>query len=96
MIPDRVGANTSLNFEPPTITVVVDVNNTVVWVDNDTTGAHDISILSAPVCADVPPASPILIYGSTYSATFTVPGTYRYECQFHAAWMTGTIVVEAS
>src|SRR4051812_27461697 len=31
--------------------------------------------------------------GSTYSVTFTTPGTYVYECAIHGEAMTGTIVV---
>jgi plastocyanin len=33
--------------------------------------------------------------GATCTHTFTVPGTYQYDCVYHS-WMTGTIVVKAS
>jgi len=29
----------------------------------------------------------------TYAATFTTPGTYKYDCSVHGAAMTGTVVV---
>jgi plastocyanin len=32
--------------------------------------------------------------GSTYSFTFTTPGTYQYDCAVHGAAMSGTIVVQ--
>ena len=37
VIPQGVGSNASIRFEPPTLTVVVGVNNTVTWNDQDTT-----------------------------------------------------------
>jgi plastocyanin len=32
--------------------------------------------------------------GSTYSFTFTTPGTYQYDCAVHGAQMTGRVVVQ--
>ena len=37
--------------------------------------------------------SPNLSNGQTYQVTLTVLGTYTFECQYHTAWMHGTIVV---
>jgi plastocyanin len=34
--------------------------------------------------------------GSTYQFTFTVPGTYQYDCEVHGQLMTGRIVVLAA
>jgi plastocyanin len=31
--------------------------------------------------------------GNTFTVTMTTPGTYTYECQYHSAWMKGTITV---
>jgi len=31
--------------------------------------------------------------GTTYTVTFTTPGTYQYDCAVHGSAMTGTIVV---
>ena len=32
--------------------------------------------------------------GTTYSVTFTTPGTYEYDCAVHGQAMSGTIVVQ--
>jgi plastocyanin len=32
--------------------------------------------------------------GTTYTVTFTTPGTYHYDCAVHGSAMTGTIVVQ--
>jgi plastocyanin len=32
--------------------------------------------------------------GTTYTFTFTAPGTYQYDCAVHGSAMTGTIVVQ--
>ena len=34
--------------------------------------------------------------GSSYSFTFTAPGTYQYDCAVHGPSMTGSIVVMAA
>jgi plastocyanin len=31
--------------------------------------------------------------GNTFTVTMTTPGTYTYICQYHSAWMKGTITV---
>lgn len=77
-IPQGVGTNTASTFEPPTLTVVVGVNNTVVWNDQDTTAPHDLFSVS------VPPSGGNWYFsgmtgGNTYCVTLTVPGTYTYN-----------------
>jgi plastocyanin len=37
-----------------------------------------------------------MVKGDTYTVTLTTPGTYDYECQFHASWMLGVITVVAA
>ena len=81
------GANTSSKgFSPATVTVVVGVNNTVVWTNNDTSPhtvtANDGSFESGNMAP-----------GQTYSFTFTTPGTYAYHCQYHP-WMVATVIVK--
>jgi plastocyanin len=81
------GANTtSLYYSPRTITVVIGVNNTVIWTNNDQTthtvtdkGVFDSGLLNP---------------GQTFTYTFTTPGTYNYYCTIHA-WMTGTVIVKS-
>jgi plastocyanin len=96
------GSATLYGYSPTTITVVIGVNNTVVWLNNDTafhtvtgaTGNPDTSFgsttclngINAP-CVTSPSAD-------TYQFTFTVPGTYHYHCIYHA-WMQGEVIVKA-
>lgn len=83
--------NDQLNFSPAKATVVVGVNNTVTWTNDDTVG-HTVQSEKIPSGA-VPFSSPVLNTGQTFSVTFTVPGTYTYECTIHPAWMQASIVV---
>ena len=79
---------TSTYYSPPTITVVIGVNNTVTWVNNDiaphTVTADDGSFNSGN-----------LDPGATWTHVFTTPGTYTYHCIYHQ-WMTGTIIVKSA
>lgn len=72
-------------YSPQTITVVIGVNNTVTWVNNDdaphTVTASDGSFNSGNINA-----------GQSWTHTFTAPGTYSYYCAYHP-WMKGTVVV---
>lgn len=77
-------------FAPDKATVVIGVNNTVEWTNNDTV-AHTVT--SAPGNGSV--SSGNLAVGATYTYTFTTPGTYDIVCLYHS-WMTGTVVVLAS
>ena len=83
------GSNASItqSYSPDPVTVVIGVNNTVTWVNNDssphTVTANDGSFNSQNV-------SP----GGVFSYTFTAPGTYKYHCIYHP-WMIGTVIVKA-
>lgn len=96
MIPNGVNLNHALNFQPVTIVLVIGVNNTVTWVNQDTTD-HTATFTIVPsgvtpgsvTAGDVPPGT------SFGPIAFTVPGTYHYHCQFHPGWMRGTIIVKA-
>ena len=78
----------SVYYSPPTITVVLGVNSTVTWVNNDdaphTVTANDGSFNSGNINA-----------GQSWAHTFTTPGTYTYYCSYHP-WMKGTVVVKAA
>ena len=72
-------------FHPDTITVVLGVNNTVTWINNDTvshTVTSDTSLFDSGTLAP----------GATYTRTFDQAGTYGYHCSIHP-FMTGTVVV---
>jgi plastocyanin len=92
-MPLGVGSNTNLNFGPPSLTVVVGVNNTIEWVNQDT-APHTASSSKVPTGAQ-PFDSGTMAGGAKFNVTLTVPGTYLYYCKFHN-WMQGTIVVKAA
>jgi len=91
-IPYGVGDNESLNFQPSSTTVVVGVNNTIVWNDLDAE-QHTVTSMSVPSGA-AKFDSGILNQGQTFTLTLTVPGTYEFYCTIHPTWMRGTIVVK--
>jgi plastocyanin len=83
----NAGTNTlSKGFSPANAVVVLGVNNTVVWTNNDiaphTVTADDGSFNSGNLAP-----------GQTYTYTFTTPGTYTYHCTYHP-WMVATITVK--
>ena len=82
----------SPGFGPVTATVVVGVNNTVVWT-NDDVAAHTVTFTSVPSGATTK-NSDIIAPDATFVQTFTVPGTYHYICSLHS-WMKGTIIVKS-
>ena len=94
------GSTTLYGYDPLTVTVVIGVNNTVLWTNNDTAFHTATSASTAPasfnsqcldgVGAPCPGSSGV----STYQFTFTVPGTYVYHCIYHP-WMQGKVIVLA-
>jgi plastocyanin len=79
-------------FSPQNATVVIGVNNTLIWT-NDDTSAHTVTSVSVPAGAATF-NSAILAAGVDYTLTLTVPGTYQYYCSLHS-WMVGTIIVKS-
>jgi plastocyanin len=84
--PGSSSNQSSSGFTPSIITVVIGINNTVIWTNKDSTPhtvtANDGSFSSGNLNA-----------GDTYQFTFTQPGSYSYHCSYHP-WMTGTIIVK--
>jgi plastocyanin len=84
------GANASIaqSYSPSPVTVVIGVNNTVTWSNDDsaphTVTANDGSFNSGNMAPT-----------GTFSYTFTTPGTYQYHCIYHP-WMVGTVVVKGA
>jgi plastocyanin len=74
-------------YSPDNLTLVMGVNNTVTWTNNDSTihtvTANDGSFDSGYV-------NP----GQSFTYTFTAPGVYEYHCQLHP-WMVGYVTVLA-
>jgi plastocyanin len=83
------GANASIphSYLPDPVTVVIGVNNTITWTNNDsaphTVTANDGSFDSGAMAPT-----------QTFTFTFDKPGTYTYHCVYHP-WMVGTVVVKA-
>jgi hypothetical protein len=82
------GSTFKLTFSPENITVVLGVNNTVEWVNNDTE-AHSILGDSFPAMNSQP-------FGphTDYVYTFTQVGYFPYRCGLHPAWMFGSVTVK--
>lgn len=84
--------NLNVKFEPPVLTVVVGVNNTVGWDDMDGTYAHVVSSMS------VPPGSLNwdfnMTAGDDYCVTLAVPGTYSYQIAFDPTTFSGIVIVK--
>jgi len=85
IIQPGASVNASLGFEPSTITVVIGVNNTVIWKNEDADW-HDVHSDTGLFY------SGIIQPGTSWTYTFTTPGTYPYVCDPHP-WMTGTVIV---
>jgi len=77
----------SISFSPLQVTLVIGVNNTVTWV-NDDNAAHTVTAKDGSF------GSGNIGSGASYTHTFTTPGTYTYYCAYHS-WMVGTVVVKA-
>jgi plastocyanin len=94
LMPPGVGASSSLNFSPANATVVIGVNNTIVWTNQDT-ASHTVVSKTVPSGAQ-PFQSGVLAKGETFNVTLTVPGVYTYFCSIHPLWMKATIVVKGA
>ena len=100
IIPKGAATNASLNYSPSNITVVLGINNTVQWVNEDLTAntAHTITFTKVPANASAQALSssisPGLRYGIYFGPIlFSATGVYRYHCYYNA-WMTGEIIVK--
>lgn len=73
------------NFLPQVITVVIGVNNTVTWINQDLIAHNIISNTGVFASGD-------LSSGQTYTFTFAEAGTYPYYCSYHP--MNGVVIVK--
>jgi len=83
----------SPGYAPDNATLVVGVNNTVIWTNNDALG-HTVTFTTVPSGAKVS-SSDLIGPNGTFTQTFTVPGTYHYYDTLFS-WMKGTIVVKSA
>ena len=83
-IPPDTGADTSLNFAPSNLNLVAGVNNTVVFLNEDSAKRTVTSAAAGFDSGDILP-------GRTWEHTFAT-GSYSYSCVYHT-YMTGAISV---
>jgi plastocyanin len=88
----------AINFNPSNATVLLGVNSTVEWTNQDTV-SHTVVVCPVgvgPVCSPSTAikSSPILSKGDTFKVTFNATGVYHYFCSIHPATMRGTVVVK--
>jgi len=94
-------SQSSLGFSPDAVTVVIGVNNTVTWTNNDNTmdagGYLPDHILATTSDGFASPlfTSPAMNPGDTFTFTFTTAGTVAYHCNVHP-WMKGTVIVKGA
>jgi len=82
-----------INFTPANFVLVIGVNNTLVLKNEDTA---DHTVTSNPGDAFSFDTGDISGLSSSLPIVFTTPGVFGYHCQFHPAYMHGTITVLAS
>jgi len=94
-MPAGVGNSQSLNFSPVKVLVIVGINNTITWTNQDT-ATHNVDFTSVPAGSNVTvgTTSPNMKNGQTWTVKLTTPGTYNYVCDFHN-WMSASITVVA-
>jgi plastocyanin len=88
------GSGNSANppgYAPDSITLVIGVNNTVTWTNDDSVH-HTVTTNAAPPGGSFNSGN--MNAGTTCTHTFSVAGTYQYDCAYHS-WMTGTVTVKA-
>ncbi len=87
--PAATGENVQIqNFAFSPATLTVKAGTTVTWTNNDGTQHTVTPDAGAPAGFGSGGLSP----GTSYSFTFTGPGTYPYHCSIHQS-MKGTVVV---
>ena len=82
---NRVTMAKSYRFVPAEITV--HVGDTVTWT-NDDNFTHDVHVLGAANWRSQPVRP-----GESVSYTFSQPGEYSYQCDFHPQNMQGKVIV---
>ncbi len=73
-------------YVPDTITVIIGVNNSVMWTDVD---ASHHTVTGPNRIFESGNINP----GQTFTYLFAEPGIYQYGCDYHP-WMKGTVVVK--
>lgn len=94
IIPKNSSIFGGANFTPSEFTVVIGVNNTIEWINEDVLSAHSVTALEVPT--GFAKFDPVIIdSGQRFTMKLTVPGIYIYYCLWHPGWLKGTITVKA-
>jgi plastocyanin len=88
IIPAGSAENPRLGFTPSLIKIVIGVNNTVIWKNEDVEWHTAHSNIPEFDSKMIPP-------GTSFTHTFQRAGSYPYHCDPHP-WMTGLIIVAGS
>lgn len=90
-------ALTTTAFTPDVAKLVVGVNNTFQFINNDSQSGGVSHTATAKTCPKVCPFDTGVFGYNATSQMFTIsaPGTYPYFCNIHPLTMVGTIVVVA-
>jgi plastocyanin len=91
VIPRGIARNQSENYVPANVKVVIGVNNSVTWINQDNLSQH--TVVTTVVPSGGSQVDLILGTNETYTVKFTLPGVYHYYCMWHPDWMKGTITV---
>lgn len=99
IIPKGATSQLAKNFEPSVIKVVIGTNNTVRWVNNDSTPSSVIADNASEdpdfaAATQSPPrkSENFINPGQMFSFTFNRPGEIHYHSEPHP-WMHGTVIV---
>lgn len=87
VMPSGVGSNLQLNFDPPLITVLIGINNTVTFQNLDNVKHTVTATNNAFDSGDILP-------GQKWTYSFSTPGNFSYYCIYHSGWMKGKVVVK--
>lgn len=92
IIPSGIATNPSLDFEPAAITVVLGVNNTIMWRNEDSTN-HTILLVRFNGSGVSTISSSPIMPGDAYSIKLNDTGIYTDEDVLYSQWMKGTVTV---
>ncbi len=86
------GREAAAYFNPAVVTVVIGVNNTVVWYNGDT-AIHTVTSTTFTASGKPLFDSGDMGPAAEFTYTFSTPGTYPYICIYHGD-MVGTVIVK--
>lgn len=98
---DAVLESSGKNFEPQVITIVIGINNTVRWINQDSIPSSvmadsDAAFINATHdSSGNPTEESFLLPGESFQYTFTKPGEFGYHSVPHPQ-LKGTVIVLAA